>query len=184
MKRIDVEHALNAVQVAERTWLEARAEFNTGLTYTMHRLLHEAAHNFMSVEDIAKISGWSLKRVRTTMRSIGLDPRDGVRLLSRKAAEALANNTALMGIEPSEMDLTSPLAYLPMGDKMKRELQAKTVSQVDEIPEVSGNEDLRRLLADLRNEYPRPTLSAEREFVDRYEDVNDILTRIERLVQS
>ena len=139
MNKTDVRHALNGIQVAERAWTEARTEYLAGLSDVMRRLLHEAAHNFMSAEDIAKDTGWSVKRVRQHMRMIGLDPRDGVRLLSRKAAEALANNAELMAIDPSDMDLTSPLAYLPMGDKMKRELQDKTVSQVMEIPEVSGN---------------------------------------------
>ena len=168
MKREEVSAALDNVRLADAAWIKARAEFNTGLTYVMQRLLHEAAHNFMSVEDIAHACGWSVKRVRTTMRSIGLDSRDGVRLLSRKAAEALANNTALMGIEPSEMDLMSPLAYLPMGDKMKRDLQAKTVSQVTEIPEVSGNTEARL----------RAALAAPEGWVVASDEVDDLVAHL------
>lgn len=144
MNKTDVQHALNAVQVAERSWLDARTEFNIGVSNVMRVLLHEAARNYMSVEEIASVVGWSPKRVRTAMRLVGLDPRDGIRLLSQKAAEALANNASLMAIDPSEMDLLSPLAYLPMGDKMKRELQERTVSRVDEIPEEFGYDTAKR----------------------------------------
>lgn len=136
MKKIDVQIALEAVNAAHEKWTTARIEFLSGSNAVMSLLIHEASANFMSAEDVAKASGFTAKRVRQMMRDAGLNPKDGKRLLSKKAAEALASNAALMGIEPHEMDLTSPLAYLPMGSVMKRELQDKRTSQVTEV---SGN---------------------------------------------
>lgn len=131
MKRLDVIGHLERVREAKREWTIARISFDTDVNAMMRRLLHEAAANYMSPEDVAKASGFTTKRVRQMMRDIGLNPRDGKTLLSNKAAEALANNAALLGIEPRDMDLMSPLAYLPMGSVMKRALADAAVSKVD-----------------------------------------------------
>lgn len=136
MQRFDVVIALEGIREARVKWHEANMKFHADVETLMSRLLNEAAVNFMSAEEVAKASGITVKRIRQAMRDRGLNPKSGKRLLSKQAAEALANNSALMGIEPHEMDLMSPLAYLPMGEKMKRELQDKTVSQVHEV---SGN---------------------------------------------
>lgn len=134
MKKIDVLIQLQRINEAHRKWNVARLEFLTASNHMMARLLHEAAANFMSAEEVAKASGFTVKNIRNQMRNAGLNPKDGKRLLSKKAAEALANNAALLGIEPHEMDLMSPLAYLPMGEQMKRELRASAVSQVTDVP--------------------------------------------------
>jgi len=136
MKKADIIEALVKVRVAKAQWAVAQTKFNSDVEAIMTRLLHEAAVARMSDTEVANASGFTVKRIRMIMRVIGLNPRDGKNLLSAKAAEALANNATLLGIEPSEMDLMSPLAYLPMGEQMKRELQEKTVSQVTEV---SGN---------------------------------------------
>lgn len=136
MKKAGIIEALLRVRVAKAQWAVAQTKFNSDTEAIMSRLLHEAAAARMSPEEVANYSGFTAKRIRMIMRIIGLNPRDGKNLLSKKAAEALADNAALLGIEPSEMDLMSPLAYLPMGPEMKRELQAKAVSQV---ASVSGN---------------------------------------------
>lgn len=140
MKKFDVVIALEGVREAKAEWAKAQTKFNSDVTAVMTRLLHEGARNFMSAEEIARASGHTTKRIRQMMRDIGLNPRDGKTVLSKNAAEALNNNAALLGIEPHEMDLMSPLAYLPMGEQMKRKLQDRAVSQVTELPdEVSGN---------------------------------------------
>lgn len=141
MKKFDVLLALQDVRSAKHEWAKAQTKFNSDITAVMTRLMFEAARNFMSPEEVAKESGFTTKRVRQMMRDIGLNPRDGKTVLNRLASEALANNAALMGIEPDEMDLMSPLAYLPMGSVMKRELQDRAVSQVDpdEFPETDPN---------------------------------------------
>lgn len=133
MKKFEIELALDEVGSAKRQWAKAQTKFNSDISAVMTRLLHEAAHNYMSAEDVARHTGFTVKRVRQMMRDAGLNPRDGKNMLSKIAADALANNAALMGIEPHEMDLTSPLAYLPMGEEMKRELRAKAVAQVHEV---------------------------------------------------
>lgn len=132
MKKFDVQIALEGVHEAKAAWAKAITKFNSDIDAMMARLLREAAVNYMSAEEVAKVSGFTVKRVRQMMRDAGLNPRDGKTLLSKKAAEALAENSALLGIEPHEMDLMSPLAYLPMGEQMRRDLiQNKVVSQVD-----------------------------------------------------
>lgn len=135
MRKFDVVIALEAVNEAHKKWTQARLEFLSGSNAVMSRLIREAAVNFMSAEEVAKASGFTTKRVRQIMRDAGLNPKSGKHLLSKTAAEALASNAVLLGIEPSEMDLMSPLAYLPMGEKMKRELQDKQISQVTELDE-------------------------------------------------
>ncbi len=132
MKKIDVLIQLEKIREARVQWGRARTEFQSGYDAALHRLLFEAAANYMSARDVATVLAITPKRVRELMRQQGLDSRSKT-LLSQKAAEALANNSALLGIEPHEMDLMSPLAYLPMGEQMKRELRASAVSQVTEV---------------------------------------------------
>lgn len=155
MRRLEVLSYLGQIKEAREAFARAQTKFTSDVDAMMNRLLHEGARNFMSAEEIARASGMPVKRIRSFMRSAGLSPSDSKTLLSKKAAEALANNSALLGIEPSEMDLMSPLAYLPMGSVMKRELQDRSVSQVTDvsgnplIEELQGLADAARLHHDL-----------------------------------
>lgn len=135
MEKHDVQKSLAQIGLAERQWKQAQRKFNADVALMMKRLLHEAARNRMSVEEVARFSGMSPRRVRTLMRLHGLDPRSGKNLLAETAAKALNENAALLGVKPDEIDLMSPLAYLPMGEQMRRELQEKTVSKVVELDE-------------------------------------------------
>lgn len=134
MDKFGVQLHLTKIKEAKQAWSLAQARFNSEVAAMMNLLLHEAAATFMSPEDVAKHSGFTVKRIRAMMRTAGLDPKSGKTLLSKKAATALATNADLLGIEPHEMDLMSPLAYLPMGDAMKRELRAARVDGVSGNP--------------------------------------------------
>lgn len=133
MQKFDVQIALEGVREARSKWNTAVRQFNADADKVMTRLLHEAAANYMSSEQVAKHSGLSPKRVRSLMRLAGLNPSRGKNLLAKHAAEALATNSELLGIAPHEMDLTSPLAYLPMGSELRQALTDKTVSKVTEL---------------------------------------------------
>lgn len=146
MRKFDVQIALEGVSDARGKWFFAHHKFLSDVDYVMTRLIHEAAANMMSVDDVAVASSLTSTKVRELMRKSGLDPRSGKRLLAKAAAEALAENAELMGIEPHEMDLTSPLAYLPMGSELKQQLIDARVHRVTELPdEVSGNSELTEL---------------------------------------
>lgn len=134
MNKFDVQMALNTIREARAQWLDGYRNFNLDTYYIMRRLLNEAAVNYMSAEDVARESGFTVKAVREFMRQNGLNPKNGKRLLAKTAAKALTENAALLGITPQSMDMMSPLAYLPMGEKLKRELIDKP-SQVTELPE-------------------------------------------------
>ena len=140
MQKFDVQIALEEIRDARTAWSKGITGFNASVEHMMVRLLHEAARCFMSAEEVARYSGLTPKRVRALMRQAGLNPRDGRALLSKKAAEALNSNAQIMGINPNDMDLMSPLAYLPMGEKMKRDLRDRAISQVTDLDDVSGNE--------------------------------------------
>lgn len=153
MDKFGITLQLERVREANEKWRVALAKKNADVEWMMRRLLHEAAHAFMSPEEVATASGYTVKRIRILMRAAGLDPRSGKNLLSKQAAETLAENAELMGIEPQHMDLTSPLAYLPMGEEMRRSLaeQLLTPTTVEDI-EVSGNSDLLRRVASIIEE--------------------------------
>lgn len=135
MKKFEVQVTLEGIAEARAAWATANAKFNADVEFLMNRLINEAAANFMSAEEVAKASGLTVKRVKTMMRERGLDPKRGKQLLAKQAAEALAENSALLGIEPHEMDLMSPLAYLPMGDQMREALRPKGVTEIPETRE-------------------------------------------------
>lgn len=133
MQKFDVQIALEGVREASEKWATASREFRQGREKVLARLIHEAIHNFMSIDEFAQHSGLTRKQVRDLMRRNGFDPKGGKRMLSGQAAKALSENAELLGIKPHEMDLMSPLAYLPMGADLRRELERRTVSQVTEI---------------------------------------------------
>lgn len=155
MQKFDVQFALEGVAEARAAWAKAKRKFDADVNTVMRRLLHEAAANYMSVEEVARPSGYNTTQIRSMMRINGMDPRDGKTLLAKHAADALASNAELLGIEPHEMDLMSPLAYLPAGEKLRRELQDRTVSQVHDLPEdlTTEVERLQRLVTYYEDKY-------------------------------
>lgn len=143
MQKIDVQIALEKLCDETAQWNAGRRQFNEALDKVLARLVHEGARAFMSDREMAKSLGWTTTRMRTFMRHHGLNPRDGKRALSAQAAEALTTNAALLGIDPSQMDLTSPLAYLPMGKQLADEFRNGNVSKVHEedvFPETEAYE--------------------------------------------
>lgn len=124
---------LNEIRDAKAKWAAAVTKFNADAEYVLKHLIREAAHNRMSAEQVAAASGYTVKRVRAVMREIGLNPRDGKALLEKKAAEALAANADLLGVKPGEIDLTSPLAYLPAGSLLKDAVHDQRAARVTEI---------------------------------------------------
>lgn len=138
MKKFEVQIALEGIREAKGEWAKAIRKFNADVEHALVRLLHEASANYMSVEEVARHSGLSPKRVRTLMRDHGLNPRLGKRVLADSAAKALTDNAALLGIRPHDMDLMSPLAYLPMGSQMRQALTDSGVARVTEMPEEDG----------------------------------------------
>lgn len=115
------------------------------------RLIFEGIHNFMSVEQMAAELGLTPTRVRALMRKFGINPRLGRRTLADMASKALQSNAELLGIKPWQMDLTSPLAYLPAGGRLKQAVQEAGITRVTEEPEdpeFEGAEQLAERLTD------------------------------------
>lgn len=123
MQKAEVNTALTQIAEARAAWVKINNEFNSNVDRLMTRLLNEAAANRMSVEEVARASGLTVKRVRVLMRNRGLNPKDGKNLLAKKAAETLESNANLLGIEPGDMDLMSPLTYLPAGSQLRAFLE-------------------------------------------------------------
>lgn len=135
MNRQDVTTNLVRIRQARRAWTTAKAKFDSDVDAALLRLVHEAAANFMSAEEVSRYSGFTVRRVREVMRQAGLTGR-GKRLLAKQAATTLAENAIVLGIEPKDMDLMSPLAYLPAGSELRKGAEANGVSNVAaEFPE-------------------------------------------------
>lgn len=150
MRKFDVIIALEGIKEAGEKWRKARREYDQNVALLMRRLIHEAAANYMSDLDVARASGLHIRQVRRHMKAAGLDFYRGKTLLAGKASEVLASNAEIMGIEPHEMDLTSPLAYLPMGSQMRQRLQDGSVSKVTELAEAGeGAEFLETMTEDV-----------------------------------
>lgn len=123
MDKFGIQLALAAIKDAREAWAAAQITFQANVDIAMTRLLHEAAVNRMSVDQIVQASGFSAEQVRRMMRQRGLDPKMGRVMLSKQAAAALEENSALLGIDPLHLDLMSPLAYLPMGQDLRKFLE-------------------------------------------------------------
>lgn len=132
MQKFEIELNLEAVCEAKRKAAAAQREFGLRINKAMTRLIHEAAAQRMSVAQVAKLSGFSTAQVKARMKAMNLNPTTGKTLLSKQAADVLASNAEIMGIEPREIDLMSPLAYLPAGSLLKDKAQSKGVTDLDE----------------------------------------------------
>lgn len=144
----EVELALNEVAEEKKKWAVAYQDFRRGCDHVLNRLIHEAIANWMSVEQIAKAAHMTPAAVRLHMRRQGLNPKHGRKALAHAAAEALRTNAALLGVDPLDMDLSSPLAYLPGGSQLQTKMQSEAVKGVKdldetycqcEIPQLSGS---------------------------------------------
>lgn len=135
MKQYEVTATLNRIREARTKIAEANRDINTQAARSMRRLLFEAAMNRMSVDEVAKASGYTKVRIRAMMRKEGIDPRWSKTLLERHAATALAENAELLGIDPVDMDLMSPLAYLPAGEQLRKAVDTTAQRGVTELTE-------------------------------------------------
>ena len=114
MNTNEVTRALRTVREAKQSWNDARREFDHEAERITKRLIFEASANRMTVNEVARASGLTTAQVRTRMRRYGLVGQ-GKSLLAQTAADALRRNAELLGVEPSDIDLMSPLAYLDAG---------------------------------------------------------------------
>jgi predicted XRE-type DNA-binding protein len=137
MLKFDVQMQLEGAREAREKWGQARVAFHQNYNKVVLRLIHEAVANYMSDRDVAEALGISVSRVRQLMTGLGMDGtmRKSKRLLAEHAAKALAENADLLGVHPSEVDLMSPLAYLPMGEEMRQQITDKTTAGVTELPD-------------------------------------------------
>lgn len=136
MNREDTVAVLTQIGEARKAWAQAHIALNSDVYSLMRRMLHEAAVNRMSIEEVASLTGFTVSRVRQLMRDMGMNPKSSRSLLAKNSATVLAENATILGIEPSDFDLMSPLAYLPMGKDMRKTIEDKSVSSVTEV---SGN---------------------------------------------
>lgn len=117
MDQFGVQLALEDLREVKRVWMKAKRDFDAQWMDSFIRLLHEAAINYMSVDQVSKASGLTRRRIRSIMRDHGLDPKRTKTVLSKTAAEAVQNNAAQLGVKPDQISLLSPLAYLPLGSE-------------------------------------------------------------------
>lgn len=130
MKRFEIDINLEHIKEQRQKWNEAARAFSDAVDTAMIRLIHEGAALRMSHTEVARKSGFTSHQIRARMKAMGLNPSGGKTLLSKQAASVLEHNAEILGIQPHEIDLMSPLAYLPAGPALKHE-----VSDVHEFPE-------------------------------------------------
>lgn len=130
MQKFEIQLNLEHIKQARKAYNDAAREFGERVDKAMKRLIHEAAAQRMSITEVGKLSGFTSAQVKARMKAMNLNPTTGKTLLSKQAADVLTSNAAIMGIEPSEIDLMSPLAYLPAGSLLKDKAQSKGVTDI------------------------------------------------------
>lgn len=124
MNRRETEEALSRVAELRSDAQRRINEFSTAYNTAFGRLLHEAAFNWMTPEDVARLTGLPPRMVRAKMRQQGLNPKTPAAVLSKQAGAALAENARRLGVDPHDINLMSPLAYLPGGDDIQSVIDA------------------------------------------------------------
>lgn len=142
MEKFIVELNLQHVRDARAAFSEASKKHAEDISAAMTRLIREAAVQMMSPQEVARHSGFTTAQIKTRMKAIDLNPTKGKRLLSQHAAKVLARNAEMLGVERTEIDLMSPLAYLPAGD-VTAFLETQVKPDIDEMLEGSLADQLR-----------------------------------------
>lgn len=151
MDKFVVQLNLEHVRDARAVFNEASRKFTEDISAAMTRLIHEAAAQMMSPQDVARHSGFTTAQIKSRMKALDLNPTKGKRLLSQHAAKVLATNAALLGVDVTAMDLMSPLAYLPAGD-----VTAFLETQVKpDIEEMLSSDPKERIEIALREEWDK-----------------------------
>lgn len=130
MKTHEITASLREVGAAVRTWRRAYREFNEQKDRVLKHLLMEAAFQRMSLDEAALAADLPLAGLRPIAKEMELNTKRGRSLLTRQAAETLAANAAFLGVDQTEMDLMSPLAYLPMGSGLRQFLETEATQGV------------------------------------------------------
>lgn len=139
MDREQIIDRLSDVKDARKEWREAKRKFDQDSRKAMTRLVLEAARNRMSVEQIGKASGMTRREVRQYLRGWGVEPNEGINAASDAAADVLTLNAERLGVDPGQIDLMSPLVYLPLGNDVTRVIESGAVRQgVTELPLSEG----------------------------------------------
>ena len=133
MEKFEIVINLEHIAAQRKAWNEAAREFGERVDRAMKRLIHEAVAKRMSATEVAKLAGYNRTTLKSMMLRMNLNPTKGTTLLSRQAAAVLESNAEILGIKPHEIDLMSPLAYLPAGSLIKE--QVASVTEIAEFPE-------------------------------------------------
>lgn len=137
MNKPEIIELMNRMRNANARFDALRKAHNADEVAALKRLVLEGAAQYMSAEQMAEETGATVRRIRIVMRVLNLDPRRKPSVLSKHAATVLEENATLLGIEPAEMDFMSPLAYLPMGEEMRKQINAQAAQGVTEIEDDS-----------------------------------------------
>lgn len=152
--RREVGKMLAELRRQREAWKDARREFQSEYAETLRWLILEAAATLYSLQEISEILDVPQKTIKAIAKKDDLNFKHDRVLLSHSAVNALRENAALMGINPEDFDLLSPLAYLPMGEELRKSLQqqcdkpSQTTQTQDEWDE-TGETMLRELAADI-----------------------------------
>ena len=133
MRREHIRATFEKINEAHHQWKTEQGKMRAEADRVLTRLLNECLAKRMSPEHIAEMAGWPVRDVRSAMRARGIDPKAGKGVLSKQSASALIDNANLLGVEPEEMDLTSPLAYLPMGSQLREFLETEDTPHPERV---------------------------------------------------
>lgn len=123
MKKIEVIIQMEKAATARTEWATRKREFDSNYDRVMLRLVYEGLAIRMTAAEMAHAASIPTSRMRDFMKRHGIKPSERRTVLSDLAGHALKTNAELLGIDPVNMDLTSPLAYLPMGNALRTQLQ-------------------------------------------------------------
>lgn len=150
MEKFEIDINLEHIAASRKKWNDASRQFGEAVDKALTRLIHEAAAQRLSIQYVAGKAGFTAGQIKSRMKAMGLNPTTGKTLLSKQAAAVLESNAEIMGIQPHEIDLMSPLAYLPAGSLLKETVPSVHDVSDLEFPETDYDQSKRRIEADIR----------------------------------
>jgi len=119
-----IRSGLRQIGQARAAWHEGITNFRASVEGITDRFLVEAARDRIAVHEVARLLGVRPAWVRSRMRDIGFETGRSEAALSRQAHAIIERNAEILGIDIKDIDLTSPLAYLPAGKDLLKQINS------------------------------------------------------------
>lgn len=118
--RKEVLSALSDIGTAQLEFHRVAKRYEAERDRALLPLVLEGARLRLSAKRMAAYAGVTQGRIKSILRRTGIDGRN-ISMVAEQTEKVLEHNAALLDVDITQIDLMSPLAYIPAGPGLRRE---------------------------------------------------------------